>query len=111
MKVEGSHFINGSTCEGDSYTVDDTSHDLAVIRIRGRYPEAGWAVNDEVHELVYVTDGSGTLEIKNGDDLSLEKGSVVSIAPRKRFAWQGELTLVMTCQPAFYPDQYSLEAR
>jgi hypothetical protein len=109
MKLEGSHFQNSPRCEGVAYSDESASVDMAIIDISGRYPEHGWAVNEIVHEMVYVSRGMGRLAVKGMETISLNEGDVVSIASGKRFAWDGEMTLVMVCNPPFTSSQYKME--
>ncbi len=109
MKIEGEQFKNGETCEGVVFANENIPHDIATIKITGRYPENDWAMNEIAHELVMVSEGSGSLEFKDGDSLELHTGDAVSVEPGKWFAWNGEMTLIIACSPAFSPDQYKLE--
>lgn len=111
MRLEGSPFKNSETCEGVAYSDEPAPVDLAVIDINGRYPETGWAVNRTVHEIVYVKRGMGSLATRGGEDVSIAEGSVVSIVPGERFAWDGDMTLVMACSPPFNTEQYTLEGQ
>ncbi len=109
MKIKGEQFKNSETCEGTVFASENIPHDIAAIKITGRYPESGWAMNEIAHELVIVSEGSGSLEFKDGDSLKLNAGDAVSVEPGKWFAWDGEMTLVIACSPAFSPEQYKLE--
>jgi mannose-6-phosphate isomerase-like protein (cupin superfamily) len=109
VKIEGQQFKNSDTCEGTVFAGENIPQDIATIKITGRYPENGWAINEIVHELALVSEGSGSLEFKGADSHELKVGDVISVEPGKRFAWNGEMTIVMTCSPAFSPNQYKLE--
>ena len=109
MKLEGVPFKNSETCEGKAFAVPGASVDLSVIEINGRYPENGWAWNREVHEMVYVKRGRGNLAVKNGEITNLNEGDVVSVTPGQKFAWSGDMTLIMACSPPFGSSQYNLE--
>lgn len=109
MKLDGNKFKNSDTCAGISYVDEDAQIDMAIIDISGRYPESGWAVNEVVHEMVCVKRGMGTLVIKGAQTYNLKEGDAVTIAPGKRFAWNGDMTIIMACNPPFYPEQYNVE--
>jgi tRNA1(Val) A37 N6-methylase TrmN6 len=109
MKLEGGQFKNSETCSGLSYRDDETNVDISKIDISGRYPESGWAVNEVAHEMVYVARGTGSLARKDQQAIALTEGDVVSVAPGKRFAWDGDMTIIMACNPPFNPNQYNLE--
>ena len=109
MKLSGEQFTNSQTCEGTAFSAEQAPLDIAEIKISGRYPEEGWAVNEEVHEIVYVSEGRGKLIVKDGAVQELNVGDGAYIAPGQKFAWQGEMTVIMSCHPPFNPDQYKVE--
>ena len=109
MKLEGIEFKNSEMCQGVAYSDENAAVDMSVIDIKGRYPESGWAVNEKVYEMTYVKKGTGSLTLKDAQVLALEEGSVVSVAPGNRFAWEGNMTIVMACNPPFDSAQYKLE--
>lgn len=106
MKLDGQSFQNSDTCQGMAY-VADAPLDIAQINIDGRYPESGWAVNHECHEMVRVSRGIGEVTI-NSMTTELSEGDVVYIPPNTAFAWSGEMVITMACSPPFYPEQYEL---
>jgi mannose-6-phosphate isomerase-like protein (cupin superfamily) len=108
MKERGTPFTNGPTCEGISYVAPSGDYDVSVISISGRYPETGTATNKISHETVYIAEGSGRVVVDEKEQ-ELSIGDVVSVAPNTKFFWQGNMKLIMTCQPAFSPGQYVLE--
>lgn len=106
MKVDGQHFTNSKTCQGESFTVPGAPLDIAEITITGRYPESGWARNKESHEMVRVQSGNGQLLLKSGETTELSQGEAVHVPPGIWFAWNGDMTITMACSPAFKPEQY-----
>lgn len=109
MELKGETFKNSPTCEGAAYVDSEALIDMSKIDITGRYPESGWAVNEVTHEMVFVARGIGSLAIKGQQVTHLSEGTVVSVAPGKRFAWEGDMTLIMSCNPPFSSDQYKVE--
>ena len=108
MKLHGQSFENSPDCRGVAYAVPQVHHDIAPIEITDRYPAQGWAVNREVHETVYVARGIGRLALQSGVVTELSVGDVVTVEPNTAFAWDGDMTIVMVCEPAFHPDQYEI---
>lgn len=106
---QGEAFRNSETCWGESFTTDSDIVDVARIVIRGEYPEHGWSYNEEAHEMVVVTVGSGSVEIKDGKTHTLTAGDVVYLAPQERFRWSGDMELVISCSPAFDASKYHVE--
>lgn len=100
-------FENGLTCTAFEYNTEHTGINIARIEISGRYPDAGSAVNRVVTELVYVESGTGTVAIGDAR-ISLQKGDVISIDPGESASWEGNLTLIIACTPAWSPDQYEM---
>ena len=107
MKLRGQPFVNSDVCKGQSFAAN-APLDLAEIEISGRYPEFGWAMNREVYEMVYVKAGQGSLAIRGEAETQLAAGDVVSVAPGQAFAWDGDMTIVMACSPAFSTEQYEI---
>ena len=108
MKLDGQAFQNSDTCQGLAFVAQGAPLDMAEITISGRYPESGWAVNREVHEMVHVKIGQGSLAIRGETETQLTARDIVSIAPCQAFAWSGDMTIVMACSPAFSAEQYEI---
>lgn len=109
MKPKALPFKNSDTCEGVSLADSNAPVDMAIINISGRYPQSGWAVNHKTHEMVFIQEGSGSLQLKMAEDVQLNRGDVVSVKAGERFAWNGNMTLLMACSPPFDPSQYGHE--
>jgi len=106
MKIEGLPFKNSETCEGVVFASEKIQHDIARIQISGRYPSEGWAMNEVSDEMVYIAKGRGSLIRKDESLQALEQGDGVFVEAGTWFAWKGDMTIVMSCNPAFNPDQY-----
>lgn len=100
-------FSNGDTCKGIEYPLNDKDINLSMAKITGRYPTAGYCVNEECKELVYVLDGSGSLNEKDYN-ISFEKGDVILIDKGEVYYWEGNCEILMPCVPAWYPEQHKL---
>ena len=106
MKIEGQPFRNSETCEGVAYSTERATQDISTIKISGRYPEEGWAMNEVSDEMVLVSRGRGKLIRKDEVVLELEQGNGVFVEAGTWFAWEGDMTLTMSCSPSFNSDQY-----
>lgn len=106
---DASRYENASTCTAFEYETGGNDINVARIEIQGRYPVEGSAINQAVRELVYVIKGSGTVCI---DDVTFKllEGDVVAIEKDEAVFWEGELTLVIACAPAWTPEQYVIDA-
>lgn len=87
--------------------MEEKSISGAIAEINGRYPEKGFAVNEDSKELSFVISGNGHIvtptqkrPIHVGDLIFVDKGDL--------FAWEakGALTLFMATTPKFDPNQH-----
>jgi len=108
MKIHSQQFTNSDTCQGESFTVSGAPLDMTLITIAGRYP-AGWARNKVCHEMVRVQSGKGTLLFRDGEVIELSTGDAVYVPAGNWFAWDGDMTIVMACSPAFSKEQYEIK--
>ena len=105
-KGDGFQFRNSDDCFGESFDVNGAPLNLAVITIKGRYPAKGHSYNEEAHEMAYVIEGSGKITTSEGQEELLYTGSVVYLKNKEKFAWEGQMTLVMPCSPSFDPEKH-----
>ena len=84
--------------EGANYRVTPSFEASSVARIdlNGRHGRvrAGGA------RVFYVLGGQGTFEI-DGTSLDVEDGAAIHVRPGQTYDYQGELTLLCVCVPAF----------
>ena len=104
---EAQEVKNGDTCIVFEYPLRDNDINIATIKISGRYPETGFAVNKKCKEVVYVEGGEVNLTVEN-KTVALKKGDTALIEPNERFCWEGNATLFMPCTPAWTPEQYKM---
>lgn len=104
-KGEAKLFKGSETCDVFEYQMGYKDIDGVVVKLSGRYPGKGAAVNEICRELGYVIEGHGLLSI-DGKELLLNEGDVVCIDPGEKFYWEGIMTLFLPCAPAWYPDQH-----
>ena len=98
---------NSDVCLVTEYPQWDTEMDFAVIHIQGRYPEKQRAVNVVCKEMVYIHEGNGSVEVNRAKHL-VKSGDLVLIESGEKFIWEGEMTLFISCRPAFYVEQHHL---
>jgi len=87
------------------YPIKDKDISVALIELTGRYPNKGIVLNEKCKELAYVIKGSGKLVVEN-KEVPVEEGDLVSIDPGEKYFWDGNLTLLIPCTPAWYPEQH-----
>ena len=98
-------FKNSDTCIATEYSFDDEAINIAVVKLAGRYPDIGRAMNEKCKEVAYVIEGSGKIFIDD-KETSLEKGDSVLIEPTEKFYWEGNFTLFIPCVPAWSQEQH-----
>ncbi len=103
--AEAEKFQHGETCLVSEYRFEDDRIDAALAAINGRYPDEGWVRNRVSSETAYVVSGSGKLITEDGEE-SLDPGDVVLIEPGEKFYWEGNMSLFLTCAPAWKYGQY-----
>ncbi|HSX05288.1 MAG TPA: cupin domain-containing protein [Candidatus Saccharimonadales bacterium] len=105
-KAQAVKFANSSTCTGLEYAFGDKDINGALGVVTGRYPESGWVVNEVCKELVYVISGAGSLHNRTEDQV-LAPGDCALIPSGEEYYFEGqELTVLMPCSPAWYPEQH-----
>jgi len=105
-KSQSKEFKNSETCIATEYPLNDKDINIAIVRILNDcYPQKGWAVNEICKEVVYITKGSAKLVTEKGS-VELELGDVVFLEPNEKYYWQGDFEMVISCSPAWYPEQH-----
>lgn len=106
-KPEAANFTNGPTCAGQEYSFGDSDLNIALVTVNGRYPEAGFVMNEVCKEAAYIVSGVGSICTLNGEPVAVAEGDAILLQPGEKYYWEGEsLVMVMPCSPAFYPEQH-----
>ncbi|SRR5579883_38296 len=98
---------NSDLCIVTEYPMENKGIDFAVVRINGQYPAEKCAVNQKCTEIVYVQSGSGEV-IVNGEKNFLNEGDLILIEAGEKFVWKGNMTLCISCRPAFCVEQHQI---
>ncbi len=104
-KNQRKEFKNGESCVAFEYPTTDHDINGTIIKLSGRYPDKGWAVNEICKEMGYVISGSGKLTVEN-KEYALSEGDLVLINLGEKFFWQGNMEIFMPCAPAWSPEQH-----
>jgi mannose-6-phosphate isomerase-like protein (cupin superfamily) len=97
---------NGTNCTVQEYEFkDEKDINAAIIEISGRYPDSGYVYNEICKEEVYVIDGSGKVTTPE-TSIQVTKGDMILIHPNDRYYYDGQLTIMAVCTPAWYPEQH-----
>ena len=102
---DATSFENSPECSGLSYQGTGNDIDGAVIRVKARYPETGFLMNEASKELVYIISGSGQL-IGRDSSTDFVAGDVIFINNREEFAWDGTFEGFFATTPKFDPAQH-----
>lgn len=87
------------------YAMKNSEMNIGVAEIKGRYPDQGYAMNRECSEMGYVLKGSGKL-VTETRNVPVSVGDVVYIPPGEKYYWEGNLTVILPCSPAWHPEQH-----
>jgi len=97
-REEAAREFRAAGLEGASYAVEPALEDASVTRIdvNGRLGRARAAGT----RIFYVLGGQGSFEV-DGATLDVVDGDAVHVRPAQSYDFQGELTLLCVCAPAF----------
>jgi len=98
-------YENSPKCIAYEYPMNDRDINIAFIKIKGRYPDKGQVTNEVVKELIFVVKGKGKIVIDKKEH-NLEEGDSVIILPKQKYSFNGMLELIVSCSPAWYPEQH-----
>lgn len=98
-------FKNSDVCIATEYPLGDNDINGATIELSGRYPAKGRVVNLKCKELAYIIEGSGEVVVEE-KKVELNKGDLVLIEPEERYFFDGNLTMFISCAPAWHPKQH-----
>jgi mannose-6-phosphate isomerase-like protein (cupin superfamily) len=106
IKVEeAKKYIRSPFCDVLEYETGDTDINLAVSEIFGRHPEKGFSVNTKCKEQVFVIAGKGIIFV--GDkEFKISKGDSVLVEQNEKFYFDGNLKVLIACNPAWNINQY-----
>ena len=104
-KSQRKEFKNSEYCIAFEYPINDKDINGAIIKLNGRYPDPGFAINEICKEMAYVVEGNGKIVIEEKEYL-ISQGDLVLINPGEKYYWQGNMELFMPCTPAWTPEQH-----
>ncbi len=87
------------------YPFHDKDIDISFAEIHERYPDSGFVLNEKVKEMIFVEEGEGKIMIENRE-YKLKKDDVVLVLPNKKYFYEGNLKLIISSSPAWYPAQH-----
>ena len=107
-KEDAKKVANSDKCTVWEYNTKTENFNVATSFINGRYPDKKRVVNLELEELYYVQSGSATIHSEKGKFV-IEEGDVYLFDKGEKF-WldANKLSLVITCSPAFDPEQHKI---
>ncbi len=77
---------------------------FAVVELDGRYPEAGYSINDICTETLYIIEGHLVLQA-NGDEYILEPGDLFMILPQTKYCLAGKGKAGVVISPSWDSNQ------
>ena len=99
---------NSDKCKTLEYSFMDKDIDLGIAIISGRYPDEGYGINLISKELIYVIEGSGTINFEN-EKIEFSEGDSILIEPNEKYYYDTEYCKIsMSCTPAWSMEQHKL---
>lgn len=98
---------NNAACTVTEYPSGDKNIDIAHVSLTGRYPEVGWALNEQCKEVCYIISGNGTITFEN-NTISLAAGDVVIVNKNEKYFWDGSMDMIIATHLAWYPEQHKI---
>jgi mannose-6-phosphate isomerase class I len=105
LKTQTNEVRNSDQCIVTEYPIQDTEINFAIAKVTGRYPDSGYVTNQLSKEMAYVSEGEGKL-IVNGQEYLISAGGLAFIETGEIYAWEGNMTLFISCRPAFTIEQH-----
>ena len=106
-KSQREEFKHNDDCVIYEYSMDDKAIDGCIVKLSGRYPQKGFAINTVSKEMAYVIAGSGKVTVE-GKEYDISEGDAMLINPNEKFYWQGTMELFIPCTPAWRVEQYKV---
>jgi mannose-6-phosphate isomerase-like protein (cupin superfamily) len=106
-KNETNTFKNSKSCIAIEYPLKDMDISGSVIRLKGRYPDTGKAINTQCKEMAYVIKGEGVI-VFGKKRVKIAEGDLILINPMEAYHWEGNLEMFMPCSPAWTPEQHKI---
>lgn len=97
---------NSPNCIAYEYPIQNLEINIGVVEIKQRYPDEGYAMNHKCTEMGYILKGFGRL-VTDTQNVELSAGDVILIPNGEKDYWEGDLTIVVSATPAWYPDQHT----
>ena len=107
-KENAKQVSNSDKCTVWEYDTKTKNFNVATAFIDGRFPDERRVVNLELEEIYYVQSGSATIHSEKGEFVIVE-GDVYLFDKGEKFWLDADkLSLVVTCSPAFDPEQHKI---
>ena len=105
LKEQALQRNNSDLCVVTEFPMGDEMLNFAIVRVSGKYPTSGHAVNRVCREMVYIHEGTGRVVV-DGQEHRLKSGDLVLIEAGEKFSWDGNMQLHISCNPAFIVEQH-----
>lgn len=86
------------------HPLGDEMINVAIAKVTGRYPTTGNALNQRCKEMAYIHEGNGKVVV-NDKEYLVNTGDLVLIEPGEKFHWEGDMSIFISCTPAWTQDQ------
>lgn len=106
-KLDAVEHKNSANCTVYEYPMQNKEMSIGVARVLHRYPERGYALNQECSEMGYIIEGTGQL-VTETKKVQLSTGDVIYIPRGENFYWEGNMTIVLPTAPAWHMAQHRI---
>jgi len=106
IKLKDAEIFKKPTATVFEYHLPNKDINWALVDVKGRYPESGWARNNECKLMVYIVKGKGKLVVTGGGVIKFKKHDLVFVDAKTKYYWQANSRLGIACNPAWNPEQY-----
>lgn len=98
--------VNSKSCSVNEYDFPFKNLGIAIVKINGRYPDSGKAMNTECDEIYYVISGSAVIHTAEGD-FKINKNDAFYFEKNKWYWVEGKhLEILLPTSPSWFPEQY-----
>ncbi|MBS3052722.1 MAG: AraC family ligand binding domain-containing protein [Candidatus Aenigmarchaeota archaeon] len=104
---ETNKVANSEKCVAYEYLFGSGKTSLALIEMKNRYPDRGFAINKVFEEIIFVLNGKGRITI-DGKSYDLTKNDAVMLKPGKKYYYEGDIKVLTFTSPAFKVENHEV---
>jgi mannose-6-phosphate isomerase-like protein (cupin superfamily) len=107
-KQQAKEKTTSKTCKVWEYGFENKNLGIAAVKIDGRYPEKGKAMNKECDEIYYVISGEAKVNV-DGKEFNIAEGDALFLPKAKPYFVEAKkLFLLVSNNPSWNAEQYEI---